>query len=293
MISTCDASVNFRTEAIMRKYSHAGKAAAMGSSKTALLCALVAAVSVLAGACSSSPGATKAQNAAVAGVLGNSDSPTTQPTTAAAGASSTAPPVQAAEGAAPTALGAATTSTSQTPGTGSTAGGAQIAIPAGVIGEYPAAAKAALSAIGLRFSNLNTVCTKGTLVSTSVVAALELPGPPVVSLNTGSLVPAKSVVAIEWSGCYGKPVTVPNVVGMPWGTAASEIQNAGLKPGCTSAEPYGPGNTTSNVGTVTSESPAAGTPVAGGSKVYLTQQLCQKDLPPSGNSGGTGNTGNS
>ena len=169
----------------------------------------------------------------------------------------------------------------------------QVAIPTGVLGQYPSPAHAALNAAHLKFTSLNAVCTKGNLASTSVVGAIELVGPPMVPLNTGSLVPAQSVIAIEWSGCYGKGVVVPNVVGMAWAAAASELQNAGVKPGCTSAEPYSSTNSEANVGSITAESPAAGTAVAGGSKVYLTQQLCQKDLPPSGNSGGSGNTGNS
>jgi beta-lactam-binding protein with PASTA domain len=161
-----------------------------------------------------------------------------------------------------------------------------------VVGQYLPAARRALVAAGVRTQNLNTPCNAGgNPQKASVVVSLVLVG-TIETLTGGEQIPKSSSVGVTWSGCYGKGIVVPNVVGDTWPVGVAAIQSASLVVGCTSSQPYGPGNTTPNVGTISAQSVAAGTNVPPKTKVYLTQQLCQKDLPPSGNTGGSGNTGN-
>ncbi len=109
-----------------------------------------------------------------------------------------------------TAAGAAAATSSATPAAGAAVQvAAEAAIPAGVVGEYATPALAALTTAGLTYTSLNHLCSSGNLTSESIVTAIELTGPPVVPLHAGSLVPANSVIGIEWSGCGGEGLVAP------------------------------------------------------------------------------------
>ncbi len=124
---------------------------------------------------------------------------------------------------------------------------------------------------------MNPACSKGNLTSESVVLSLVLIGPSgSTPLITGSMVPPKSVVGVTWSGCYGKGVVVPEVVGMLWkdGTRAV-LQAGGLHWACTvdSSAPKGSPNPKAP-GMIVAQAPAAGTTVATNTVVTLSADLC-------------------
>ena len=207
----------------------------------------------LAACSSSSPGTASQQNAAVNGIIPK------------AGASVETKPRQAE----------VTTSTSITvPPSSSTT--PQVSVP-DVIGQYATPTRIALLTVGLRIKAVNAVCAKGNLTSESVALSLVLIGPNgSTPLVTGSMVPPKSVVGVTWSGCYGKGVVVPDVVGMLWkdGTRAV-LQAGGLHWACT-ADPSAPQGSPNPKapGVIVAQTPAAGTIVATGTVVTLSADVC-------------------
>ena len=126
-------------------------------------------------------------------------------------------------------------------------------------------------------TSVNQLCSKGSLTSQSVAVSMSVLGPPPSPITAGQMVPKRTFIAIAWSGCYGKGVTVPDVVGMSWYTAAHAVLAAGgLQRACISQSPYSATNRTP--GNVISQSPAAGTNVATGSTVTLTVNICPADI---------------
>lgn len=146
-----------------------------------------------------------------------------------------------------------------------------------VVGQYVTDVRSALNAVGLRMASVTPLCSKGNLTSQSVAISMSLLGPPPSPVAAGTLVPKRSFIAIAWSGCYGKGVVVPNVVGVSWFTAAHTVLMAGgLQRACVSQMPYSPTNKIP--GNVIAQSPAAGTTVATGSTVTLTVNICPADV---------------
>jgi len=157
-----------------------------------------------------------------------------------------------------------------------------------VIGLKIAAARAALHAVGLPSVGLNVPCTKGTLVSQSVVASLSIaghqPNPAVgaTPVSPGATVPPGTRVGITWSGCYGDRSTVPAVVGLTFGAARHTLHVVGLMWACYSV---GKATTTTTAPAVTtttakvpqrvlSQDPAAGTVLRPGAVVRITMHFC-------------------
>jgi len=157
-----------------------------------------------------------------------------------------------------------------------------------VIGLKIAAARAALHAVGLPSVGLNVPCTKGTLVSQSVVASLSIaghqPNPAVgaTPVSPGATVPPGTRVGITWSGCYGDRSTVPAVVGLTFGAARHALHVVGLMWACYSV---GKATTTTTAPAVTtttakvpqrvlSQDPAAGTVLRPGAVVRITMHFC-------------------
>jgi beta-lactam-binding protein with PASTA domain len=194
-------------------------------------------------ACSSGP--TASQNAAVSGILSTSKV-------------KTSPAVRA--------------TTIPTSSTTTTSG---VEVP-NVIGQFTSQARVALRDAGLRIKSVNSACARGDLTSESVVQSLELIGPTGTEpLGPGFTVPPKSLIGVTWSGCYGKGVVVPNVVGMAWPDGARAIIVAGgLHWSCT-VDPSAPkGPTPRSPGAIAAQSPAAGTNVQTGTVVTLSANVC-------------------
>jgi beta-lactam-binding protein with PASTA domain len=220
------------------------------------LLALLFVAGTIAAACSS--GSTTAQNRAVAQILASSTTTSTRaPVTAAA----TVPDGPQSDQSTTNDLTTATN---------------QVAVPS-VVGQYVTDVRNALTAVGLRITSVNQLCSKGNLTSQSIAVSMGLLGPPSTPVSAGQMVPKRSFIAITWSGCYGKGVVVPNVVGMSWYTGAHTVLAAGgLQRACISQMPYSSTNRTP--GNVISQSPAAGTTVATGSTVTLTVDICPADI---------------
>ena len=163
-----------------------------------------------------------------------------------------------------------------------------------VIGLKIAAARAALHAVGLPTVGLNVPCSKGTLVSQSVVASLSIAGQPpnpavgATPLSPGATVPPGTRVGITWSGCYGDRSTVPAVVGLTFAAARHALHAVGLTWACYSVgrshdhdhdliDDDNPAVTTTTVKapqTVLSQDPAAGTVLRPGAVVRITMHFC-------------------
>jgi hypothetical protein len=157
-----------------------------------------------------------------------------------------------------------------------------LAVVPNVTGLKIAAARNELRAVNLRIVSLNPACNRGTLASQSVVDSLALAGPaPNFALGArplapGSYVPARTLVGIAWSGCFGGGTAVPDVVGSTFSAARHAIVRAGLTWACqnqstTTTVPHGT--------TVVSQNPAAGTPEAAGALVTFVMARCPATGP--------------
>ena len=181
-------------------------------------------VAATATACSS--GGTTAQNRAVAEILASSTTTSTRARVTAGATSPSGPQPEQS------------TTTDPTTATN------QVAVP-DVVGQYVTDVRNVLSAVGLRITSVNQLCSKGNLTSQSIAVSMGLLGPPSTPVSAGQMVPKRSFIAITWSGCYGKGVVVPNVVGMSWYTAAHTVLAAGgLQRACISQMPYSSTNRT-------------------------------------------------
>src|ERR1700723_976462 len=113
-----------------------------------------------------------------------------------------------------------------------------LAVVPNVIGLKITPARNALKSVNLRIVGLNQACNKGTLASQSVVSALS-PAAPAPNraigarpLAPGTYVPARTLVGIAWSGCFGGGTAVPDVVGLTFSAARQGIVRAGLTWSC-------------------------------------------------------------
>ena len=144
----------------------------------------------------------------------------------------------------------------------------------GVVGLTQAAATTAIESAGL------VVGTVTQQSSTTVAAGSVISQSP----GAGTSVAAGSSVGLVVST---GPVSVPNVVNMTQAAATSAITAAGLAVGAVSQQSHA----TVPSGSVISQSPGAGTGVAGGSSVALvmsTGPTAPPPPPPSGGGGGGG-----
>jgi beta-lactam-binding protein with PASTA domain len=244
------------------------------SGRRYLTAGALSATALALAACGSAPGPSSAQKAAVAGILGSSGNQRQ-----AGSVPSVASPPAGAPAVSTTTITFTTTSTTE-------ATVPQVVMPQ-LIGLHQRDLKAAAGG-NFRYHSMNAECSNGTVPSESVVAAVQLyqPAGPATS---GQMIPKGSVIGLTWSGCWPNGTTVPSELGQPWNSGNEAVRMAGLKVNCVSAAPYSP---ITNAGPVTvlSESPPAGSHVAGGSVVMLKTQVCQADVPK--NSGNTGNSGN-
>lgn len=155
-----------------------------------------------------------------------------------------------------------TTTTSVAPTTAVSA--PQVVVP-NVIGLKPSAARTALRGAGFTTVPLNAACSKGTLVSQSVVVSLSVPGrPPNVTVGAVPLAPGTPLtrgarVGITWSGCYPEGSTVPLVTGTKFGQAVRLLHAAGLEWACFSIAPPKTTTTTSAAATTSTTRPATTT----------------------------------
>ena len=186
-----------------------------------------------------------------------------------------------------------TTSITTTVAPSTTTTGPGVTVP-NVIGLKISAAHAALRAAGFPTVGLNLPCSKGTLVSQSVVASLSVAGKPpnpavgATPLSPGATVPPGTRVGITWSGCYGDRSAVPAVVGLTFATARHALHAVGLAWAC-----YSVGRTTTTTSssttttssavttttarvpqTVLTQDPAAGTVLRPGAVVRITMHSC-------------------
>jgi beta-lactam-binding protein with PASTA domain len=128
-----------------------------------------------------------------------------------------------------------TTTTSSSVTTTTITGG--VAVP-NVIGLKIDPARYILHAVGFGTVPLNTVCSKGTLASQSVVASLSVPGHApfygvgATPLIPGTMRPKRSLVAITWSDCYPNGTSVPAVVGLKFIQATHHLHAVGLTWSC-------------------------------------------------------------
>jgi beta-lactam-binding protein with PASTA domain len=189
-----------------------------------------------------------------------------------------------------------TTIETTTTTTSTTTTGPGITVP-NVIGLKIAAARSALHAVGLPTVGLNLPCSKGTLVSQSVVASLSVAGKPpnpavgAIPLSPGATVPPATRVGITWSGCYGDRATVPAVVGLTFAAARHALRADGLTWACysvgrpTTTTTTTPSSTTTTIPAVTtttvkapqtvlSQDPAAATVLRPGAVVRITMHFC-------------------
>jgi beta-lactam-binding protein with PASTA domain len=157
-----------------------------------------------------------------------------------------------------------------------------------VIGLKIVAARTRLQNAGFPTVSLNAACGKGTLASQSVVSSLSVAGhgPDVavgaLPLPPGTPLPARTPIAITWSGCFGNGSVVPDVVGMTFATATRTLHGAGLTWACysvgkaakTSPPPTAPASRSPQ--TVLSQGPAAGTLLRPSTTVDITMHLCPK-----------------
>lgn len=185
---------------------------------------------------------------------------------------------------------------------------AGVAVP-NVIGLKVDAARYILHAVGFRTLPLNTVCSKGPLVSQSVVAALSVPGhAPLYAVGAtplmpGDMRPKGSFVAITWSDCYPNGTSVPAVVGLKFLEATHDLHVVGLTWSCfsvdsdptttttttttsTTAPPPSTSSTTSTThppttttttkppNVILTQSPTAGATVKASTTVTLTMRTC-------------------
>ena len=133
-------------------------------------------------------------------------------------------------------------------------GPAQVLVP-NVVGLTQSAATTSITGAGLVIGTVSTA-SSSTVPSGSVISESPLAG---TSVTAGS-----SVNLTVSSG--PAQVLVPNVVGLTQAAATTSITGAGLKVGTVSTA----SSSTVPSGSVISESPLAGTPVAAGSSVNLT-----------------------
>ena len=139
-----------------------------------------------------------------------------------------------------------------------------------------------LKSVNLRIVGLNPACNKGTLASQSVVDSLSLAGPaPNYALGArplaaGTYVPARTLVAIAWSGCFGGGTAVPDVVGLTFGAARRDIVRAGLTWSC---QEQSATTTVPHSTTVVSQNPAPGTAEAAGALVTFVMARCPATSP--------------
>ena len=190
-----------------------------------------------------------------------------------------------------------TTTTTVATSTSTTTTRPGVTVP-NVIGLKIAAAHAALLAAGLPTVGLNLPCSKGTLVSQSVVASLSIAGKPpnpavgATPLSPGATVPPDTRVGITWSGCYGDHSAVPAVVGLTFATARHALHAVGLTWACysvgrptttttttvpASSTTTSPAVTTTTARvpqTVLTQDPAAGTVLRPGAVVRITMHAC-------------------
>jgi hypothetical protein len=201
-------------------------------------------------ACSGSPAPTSAQRRAVQNILSTTTSN---------------PPVQATT--------SIPTESTSTPATG-------IAVP-DLVGQFITQVRSQLHAVGFKLLSINADCSKGNLDSQSVALSMELLGPPATPLNAGMLDPKGTTVGITWSGCYGKGVTVPEVVGLAFHAATNEIvQAGGLYWKCVSSDPTTPASDVpANI--VTTQSPAPGSNVQTATYVTITMPVCLANISTS------------
>jgi serine/threonine-protein kinase len=151
----------------------------------------------------------------------------------------------------------------------------KVAIPAGVIGEPPAQAKAQFAAAHIRFqpdpagSTTNGPCADGSTPTTEgVVCTLFQNSQPV---QEGDQVVENSIVYYQ---TYAeKKVSVPPVTGLSWNAAATQIHQLGLVP---VKKPVNDGGTANQV---TAQDPEQFTTVAPGATVTLSVTTGKYRLP--------------
>lgn len=174
---------------------------------------------------------------------------------AACGNSSSPPPATSTT----TTMSSTTTTTVAPPPTTAPAQG--VAVP-NVVGMKIQLARFYLRTAGFSTVPFNAACSKGTLASQSVVAALSVPGkPPNVTVGAqplvpGTLLPKGTRVGITWSGCYPEGTEVPLVIGSTFHNAVHLLHLAGLEWACFSDAPPTT-TTTTHAATTTAVAPTA------------------------------------
>ena len=156
-----------------------------------------------------------------------------------------------------------------------------VAVP-NVIGMKITPAHFYLRVAGFLTINSNPACSKGTLVSQSVVVSLSVPSKPPVPLLPGAPRPKGSWVGITWSGCYPDGSVVPSVTGQTFGAAVHLLHLAGLTWACTSV---GPTTTTRPPTTTTTRPPTTTTtrpPTTTTTRPPTTTTTTTKAAPPLG-----------
>ncbi len=139
-----------------------------------------------------------------------------------------------------------------------------VAVP-NVIGLKIDPARYILHAVGFGTVPLNTVCSKGTLASQSVVASLSVPGHApfyavgATPLVPGTIRPKNSIVAITWSDCYPNGTSVPAVVGLKFLQATHDLHVVGLTWSCFSMDSDPATTTTTADPTTTTTAPPPST----------------------------------
>ena len=132
-------------------------------------------------------------------------------------------------------------------------GPAQVNVP-NVVNLTQAAATAGLTNAGLVVGTVTTA-PSGTVAAGSVISESPVAGTPVAAGSAVNLVVSTGPAQVN----------VPNVVNLTQAAATTALTNAGLVVGTVTTAPSG----TVAAGSVISESPVAGTPVAAGSAVNL------------------------
>jgi hypothetical protein len=178
---------------------------------------------------------------------------------ASCGGSPAAPPHPAA----PTTTTSAATTTTSVPAS-TTVTRPTVAVP-NVVGLKISAARVALHGAGFATVPFNPACTKGTLISQSVVASLSVPGGPpdvkvgAVPLAPGTELPKGASVGITWSGCFPEGSPVPLVVGRSFVGATKLLHLAGLHWACFSVGAASATTTTTSTGGTTTSTTASAT----------------------------------
>lgn len=166
-----------------------------------------------------------------------------------------------------------TTSSTALATTSTTAAG--VAVP-DVVGLRFNAARATLRAAALLPVSLNAPCKKRNAASQSVVFSLSVLGTgpdarvAAMPLSPGTVVPPRSRIGINWSGCYGDASDVPAVVGLTLAAARHALHAVGLAWACYSVGPAATTTTAPDAATTTT-SAAVTTTTAKLSQGVLTQ----------------------